>query len=187
MQIRQCLSVSTADCLLCHGRAEDPLVQSIEHCGLQGVGICVEREGLTKDRVQKVDFIPPVLVRAVLALGKEEALARVKASADQRSCSLRLYWFTQPNSDSEDEDVPPDSVESAVFTRNLDDPMQAEQVESGTARLEDDQVGRDEEGRLASSSAFPRSAVTYTDPHPCLLHAVHPRSSAYTRKTHLNK
>lgn len=47
--------------------------------------------------------------------------------------------------------LPPHAVESAVLGSNLENAVETEEVEGGTARLEDDDVGSDEERRLARS------------------------------------
>jgi hypothetical protein len=77
-------------------------------------------EELTEHVVEESDLVSPVLVRANLSFGEEEGFSGIEAS--------------------------PDVGESTVFSGNFNDAVQPEQVERGPARLENDQVGRDEEG-----------------------------------------
>lgn len=170
-----------------------------------GMRAWAQRQGtLTKHIVEELDFLTPVAVRPLLALGEEERLARVEASGGSASRSGRslLVWSVQRrtvarghghrpaphvcrpsvvtlttsackevrvgtqstdgraraagqwmrrgrSSHATGTDSPVDAGEAAVLSGNLEDAVQAEEVEGGAASLEDDDMGGDKEGRLA--------------------------------------
>ena len=91
----------------------------------------------TKDAIQERNLLLPVPVRSLLPLGEKEGLAGVEAPA--RAISVQFKPASVPC-------LPPDILKATVFPRNLDDLGQTEQVDGGSAGLEDDQVRCNEEG-----------------------------------------
>jgi hypothetical protein len=61
----------------------------------------------------------------------------------------RAWSAFLPTLQALDSDSPVHAGEAAVLAGNLEDAVQAEEVEGSAASLEDDDMGSDEEGRLA--------------------------------------